>query len=67
MRGKKGGVETQARTKNPNLLDISGDIVHMAKALMSPFSSEVEDFSSDIYYDIEKQKEIFEEFQSLLH
>lgn len=41
-----------------------------AKALMSPFSSEVEGFCSDIYYDVEKspkQKEIFAEFLSLLH
>ncbi len=74
MRGKKTGLETQARKENPYLLDISGDTVHMvsnaAKALMSQFSSEVEDFCSDVYYDIEKspkQKEIFSEFQSLLH
>lgn len=41
-----------------------------AKALMSPFSSEVEGFCSDIYCDVEKspkQKEIFAEFLSLLH
>lgn len=74
MRGKKSGLETLARKENPNLLDISGDTVHMvsnaAKALMSPFQSEVEDFCSDVYYDIEKspkQKEIFAQFQSLLH
>lgn len=74
MRGKKSGLETLARKENPNLLDISGDTVHMvsnaAKALLSPFRSEVEDFCSDVYYDIEKspkQKEIFSQFQSLLH
>jgi len=74
MRGKKSGLETLARKENPNLLDISGDTVHMvsntAKALMGPFGSDVEDFCSDIYYDIEKspkQKEIFAQFQSLLH
>ncbi|KAL0149638.1 hypothetical protein M9458_055165 [Cirrhinus mrigala] len=74
MRGKKSGLETQARKENPYLLDVSGDTVHMvsnaAKALMSPFSTEVENFCSDVYYDIEKspkQKEIFSEFQSLLH
>ncbi len=74
MRGKKSGLETLARKENPNLLDISGDTVHMvsntAKALMRPFGSDVEDFCSDIYYDIEKspkQKEIFAQFQSLLH
>ncbi|XP_060779528.1 uncharacterized protein LOC132887834 [Neoarius graeffei] len=56
------------------LLDISGDAVHMvsnaAKALISPFKDTVEDFCADVYYDIEKfpkQKEIFAEFQSLLH
>ncbi|KAK7140629.1 hypothetical protein R3I94_013039 [Phoxinus phoxinus] len=74
MRGKKGGVEAYARKENPCLLDISGDTVHMvsnsAKALLNPFGTEVQDFCSDIYYDIEKspkQKEIFSEYQSLLH
>lgn len=74
MRGKRSGVETQIRKQNPFLLDISGDTVHMvsnaAKALLSPFKEFVEDFCSDVYYDIEKfpkQKEIFAEFQSLLH
>lgn len=45
-------------------------VSNAAKDLMSPFSSEVENFCSDVYYDIEKspkQKEIFSEFQSLLH
>ncbi|KAJ8004893.1 hypothetical protein DPEC_G00141020 [Dallia pectoralis] len=45
-------------------------VSNAAKALMSPFSSEVEYFCSVVYYDIEKspkQKEIFSEFQSLLH
>lgn len=36
-----------------------GPDVHMVsdafRALMSPFSSEVEDFCSDVYYDIEKE------------
>ena len=74
MRGKKSGVETQARRENPSLLDISGDTVHMvsnaAKALLDPFQGFVEEFCSDVYYDIQKfpkQKEIFSEFQSLLH
>lgn len=74
MRGKKAGLETQLRRENPHLLDISGDTVHMvsnaAKAMMSSFNAEVEDFCSDVYYDIEKspkQKEIFGEFQRLLH
>lgn len=67
-------METQIRQQNPFLLDISGDTVHMvsnaAKALLSPFKEFVEDFCADVYYDIEKfpkQKEIFGEFQSLLH
>lgn len=74
MRGKKSGVETLVRRENPSLLDISGDTVHMvsnaAKALLNPFQGFVEQFCSDVYYDIEKspkQKEVFSEFQSLLH
>lgn len=73
MRGKKSGLETLARKENPNLLDISGDTVHMVcdsvKALMRPFGSEVEDLCSDIYYVIEKspKQKIFSQFQSLLH
>ena len=39
MRGVRGGVETLIREKNPNLMDISGDTVHMinnvAKTLLS--------------------------------
>ena len=58
MRGKKSGLETLARKENPNLLDLSGDTVHMvsstAKALVRPFGSDMESFCSDIYYDIEK-------------
>lgn len=55
MRGKKTGLETQARKENPDLLDLSGDTVHMmtnaTEALRSPCSSEVEaDFCSDVYY-----------------
>ena len=53
MRGKKSGVETQARRENPSLLDISGDTVHMvsnaAKALLDPFQGFVEEFCSDVY------------------
>ncbi|CAB1422925.1 unnamed protein product [Pleuronectes platessa] len=74
MRGKRSGVETQIRKENNALLDISGDTVHMvsnsAKALLNPFKSCVEEFCTDVYYDIEKfpkQKELFGEFQSLLH
>lgn len=74
MRGKKAGLEAQVRKENPHLLDISGDTVHMvansARAMLSPFKSEIEYSCSDLYYDIEKspkQKEIFSEFQSLLH
>ncbi|MEQ2298681.1 hypothetical protein AMECASPLE_007764 [Ameca splendens] len=73
MPGKKGGLETRVKRK-PFLLDKSGDTVHMmsnaAKALLSPFGTEIQDFCSDISYDIDKspkQKEIFSEFQSLLH
>lgn len=62
------------RKENPHLRDISGDTVHMvansARAMLSQFKSKVEDFCSDLYYDIEKspkQKEMFAEFQNLLH
>lgn len=74
MRGEKSGVETLVRRENPSLLDISGDTVHMvsnaAKALLNPFQGFVEQFCTDVYHDIEKspkQKEVFSEFQSLLH
>ena len=74
MRGKRSGVETQIRQQNKSLLEISGDTVHMvsnsAKALLSPFKNFIEEFCMDVYYDIEKfpkQKELFGEFQSLLH
>lgn len=74
MRGVRGGVEALIREKNLNLMDISGDTVHMvnnvAKALLSHVDSSVQDFCSDIYYDIEespKVREIFHEIQSLLN
>lgn len=66
MRGKKTGLETQARKENPDLLDISGDTVHMmtnaTEALRSPCSSEVE---AALMYIITEGG--FSEFQSLLH
>lgn len=74
MRGVKGGVEALIREKNPNLLDISGDTVHMinnvAKTLLHQVDSSVQDFCSDVYYDIEespKVRELFHEIQSLLN
>ncbi len=58
MRGEKSVVETLVRRENPSLLDISGDTVHMvsnsAKALLNPFQGFVEQFCSDVYYDVEK-------------
>ncbi|CAL8301576.1 unnamed protein product [Gadus morhua 'NCC'] len=45
-------------------------VSNAAKALLDPFQGFVEEFCSDVYYDIQKfpkQKEIFSEFQSLLH
>ena len=74
MRGVKGGVEALIREKNPNLLDISGDTVHMinnvAKTLLNQVDSSVQDFCSDIYYDIEespKVRELFHEVQGLMN
>ena len=74
MRGVRGGVETLMREKNPNLMDISGDTVHMvnnvAKALLSHIDSAIQEFCSDIYYDVEespKVREIFHEVQGLLN
>lgn len=74
MRGVKGGVEALIREKNPSLLDISGDTVHMvnnvAKTLMNHIDSSVQNFCSDLYYDIEespKVRELFHEIQSLLN
>lgn len=48
MRGVRRGVEALIRKKNPNLLDISGDTIHMvnnaAKTLLSNVDSEMQDF-----------------------
>ena len=53
MRGVRGGVETLIREKNPNLMDISGDTVHMinnvAKTLLSHVDSSIQEFCSDVY------------------
>ena len=74
MRGVRGGVETLMREKNHNLMDISGDTVHMvnnvAKTLLSHVDSAIQEFCSDIYYDVEespKVREIFHEVQGLLN
>ena len=64
MRVKKTGLETLARKENPNLLDLSGDTVHMvsntAKTLMRPIGSDMEYFCST--YDIEKSYKQKNEF-----
>lgn len=74
MRGVRGGVETLAREKNPNLLDVSGDSVHMinnvAKTLLSSINDSTQPMCSDIFYDIEespKVKQIFHELQMLMN
>jgi len=74
MRGVRGGVEVLIREKNPNLLDISGDTVHMvsnaAKVLLTNVDEGVQEFCNDMYYDIEqspKVKHLFQEVQSLLN
>ena len=54
MRGTRGGVETLARRKNPQLLDVHGDTVHIvstiAKEFCRPFESYLEDLSNDLFY-----------------
>lgn len=59
-RGKKTGLETQVRKENPYLPHIPGDMVYMvsngAKALMSLFSAEIENFCSDVYFEKEKSQ-----------
>ena len=74
MRGVKGGVEALIREKNPSLMDISGDTVHMvnnvSKTILNQVDSTVQDLCSDIYYDIEespKVRSIFQEVQGLLN
>lgn len=74
MRGVKSGVETLIREKNENLLDVSGDTVHMinnvAKTLLNNVDENVQLLCSDVYYDIEespKVKEIFQELQTLMN
>lgn len=74
MRGVRGGVEALIREKNPNLLDISGDTVHMvsnaAKVLLTKVDDGLQAFCLDMYYDIEqspKVKYLFQEVQSLLN
>ena len=74
MRGIRGGVETLIRKKNPYLLDVSGDTVHMvnnvAKTLLNCVDKTVPSFAMDLFYDIEespKVQEIFSEIQSLMN
>lgn len=74
MRGVRNGVETLARIKNPNMLDISGDTVHMinnvAKTVLSNVDETLQLFCSDLFYDIEespKVKQIFSELQTLMN
>ncbi|XP_060583200.1 uncharacterized protein LOC132739501 isoform X2 [Ruditapes philippinarum] len=74
MRGIRGGVEALAREKNPHLLDVSGDTVHMmnnvAKTLLSNVDEGIQAFCSDLYYDIEespKVRQLFHELQSLMN
>ena len=74
MRGVRGGVETLARERNPSLLNVSGDSVHMlnniAKVLLGNFDNAIQPLCSDLYYDIEespKVRHIFMELQSLLN
>ena len=74
MRGVKKGVEARIREENPNLLDVSGDTVHMVNNAAKAFFEPIEDFCSvqslagQIFYDIDspKCKAIFQELQNLL-
>ena len=74
MRGVRGGVETLIRHKNPYLLDISGDTIHMvnnaAKVLLNCVDSDIQLFCSDLFYDVEespKVKHLFQELQVLMN
>ena len=55
MRGVTNGAETQARSANPHLLDIHGDIVHIvsnaAKEFKKPFGNQIESLCMEAYYD----------------
>ena len=44
MRGKKSGLETKLREKQPNLLDIDGDICHHIHNAVKNFCSPFDDF-----------------------
>lgn len=76
MRGCRGGVEKLCRDKNPQLLDISGDTLHVinnaAKALFQPVEElfPFTDIVSSIFYDIEespKGRDVLREIQTLLN
>ena len=73
MRGVKGGVEALIRQKNPNMLDVSGDTIHMinnaAKTLLCHVDDSIQPLCLDMFYDIEespKVKDIFHELQTLM-
>lgn len=75
MRGKKGGVETKVREMNTNLLDVSGDTIHMVNNAVKKFFVPVDKFfdfqslASDLFYDVEespKVRSIFGKIQSIL-
>ena len=76
MRGKKGGVEAKLRELNPNLMDVSGDTVHIvnnaAKKLFTILENKFvsfQAFCSDIFYDIEdspKLKSLFMDLQAIV-
>ena len=74
MRGKKNGLEKKMRDQNDNLLDVSGDTVHMisnaAKVFCEPLKEfvNVQSLASTLYYDIEdspKQKYLFKGCQEM--
>ena len=74
MRGIKGGVEALIREKNPQLLHISGDTVHMinnvAKTMMTSVDDGIQALCSDLFYDIAespKVKQLFHELQVLMN
>lgn len=76
MRGKWNGVETKLRAMNSNLLDVSGDTVHILNNAAKKFFNPIEGFlplqvlCSDLFYDIEespKVKEIFSLIQMKLY
>ena len=75
MRGAKSGVEARIKEKNPHMMDISGDTVHMINNSANAMFDEIEAFHPiqpvlcSIYFDIQdspKMKSLFNSVQHIL-